>query len=56
MNKTTTFILLLASALFLNACQKNIDVFVPDPGQTNGPDTTWYNTISSVMPVAALQK
>jgi hypothetical protein len=55
MNKTTTFILLLASALFLNACQKNIDVFVPDPGQTNGPDTAWYNTISPAMPVAALQ-
>ena len=55
MKKITTFILLLAGAIFLNACQKNIDVFVPDPGQTNGPDTAWYNSISSTMPVATLQ-
>ncbi len=55
MNKKIATILLIAGALFLNACQKNSDIFVPDAGQTNGPDTVWVNTISSTMPVVALQ-
>ncbi|MEI8058521.1 MAG: hypothetical protein WCG67_00075 [Ferruginibacter sp.] len=55
MNKRTTCLLLLAGTLFLSACQKNVDVFVPDPGQINGPDSTWYNSISAAMPVIALQ-
>ena len=25
------------------------------PGQTNGPDTVWVNTITAAMPVSALQ-
>jgi hypothetical protein len=53
MKKIVT-ILLIAGALLFNACQKNIDDFVPDP-LTNAPDTTWYNIITSTMPVAALQ-
>jgi len=44
-----------AAVFFLCSCQKNIDVFVPDPGQLNGPDTTWYSSISDAMPVAALR-
>lgn len=55
MNKKITILFLLAAALFFTACQKNLDVFVPDPGTTNGPDTTWYATVNSSMPVAALQ-
>jgi hypothetical protein len=55
MNKKITFILSLAAALFFTACQKNIDVFVPDPGTTGGPDTAWYTSVNSTMPVAALQ-
>jgi hypothetical protein len=55
MNKRVTYILLMAGIIFLSACQKNIDVFVPDPGQTNAPDTAWYNTITPAMPVIALQ-
>lgn len=55
MNKRIATILLLSSALFFNACKKNSDVFVPDPGQLNAPDTAWYNTITSSMPVISLQ-
>ncbi len=55
MNKKIATILLIAGTLFLNACQKNSDIFVPDPGQVNAADTTWVNTITSAMPVIALQ-
>jgi hypothetical protein len=47
-------IILIAGAFLLNACQKNIDAFVPDP-LANAPDTNWYNTITNSMPVTALQ-
>lgn len=53
MNKKITYLLLIAGTLFFSSCQKNIDVFVPDG--TTGPDTSWYATVSSSMPVAALQ-
>lgn len=54
--KIKTFILVLAAGGFLlTACQKNIDIFVPDPGQLNGPDTTWYGTVTSTMPVSVLK-
>lgn len=46
---------MFAGSLFLHACQKNIDVFVPDPGQLNGPDTSWQTTISTSMPVSVLK-
>jgi len=54
MTKKIATILIISSALFLTACQKNVDVFVPDPGQT-GPDTTWTATVPSTAPVFALQ-
>ncbi len=47
-------ILLIAGAFLFNACQKNIDAFVPDP-LTNAPDTNWYSIITDTMPVTALQ-
>jgi len=54
--KIKAFILILfAGGLFLNACQKDIDIFVPDPGQLNGPDTSWQNTVSATMPVSVLK-
>lgn len=54
--KIKTFILVfLAGVFFLTACQKNTDIFVPDPGQINGPDTSWQNTITATMPVAVLK-
>lgn len=54
--KIKVFILILfAGASLLNACQKDIDVFVPDPGQSNGPDTSWQNTVTPTMPVTLLK-
>ncbi|MEP7237493.1 MAG: hypothetical protein ABI685_06505 [Ferruginibacter sp.] len=54
--KIKAFILvLLAGGLLLNACQKNIDIFVPDPGQLNGPDTAWQSSITTAMPVSVLK-
>ncbi|MGF2412463.1 hypothetical protein [Ferruginibacter sp.] len=55
MNKKIATILLIGGALFLNACQKSSDIFVPDPGQLNAPDTTWSNTIATSAPVFSLQ-
>jgi hypothetical protein len=50
------FILVLfTGSLVLNACQKDIDIFVPDPGQLNGPDTSWQNSITATMPVSVLK-
>ena len=54
MNKKIVTILFISAAFFLNACQKNSDVFVPDPGQNNTADTTWKNTISATAPVFSL--
>jgi hypothetical protein len=55
MNKKIVTILLISAVFFLNACQKNIDIFVPDPGQLNGADTTWSATLSPTAPVFSLQ-
>jgi hypothetical protein len=55
MNKKIVTILLTAGMLFLYSCQKNSDIFVPDTGQINAPDTSWYSTITTTMPVSALQ-
>lgn len=54
--KLKAFVLILfMGGLFLSACQKDIDIFVPDPGQTNGPDTSWHSTITATMPVSILK-
>jgi hypothetical protein len=54
--KIKTFILILfTGSIMLNACQKNIDIFVPDLGQLNGPDTSWQNSITPGMPVSLLK-
>ncbi len=46
----------LAFAVILfSSCQKDLEFFVPDPGQVNGPDSTWHNVISNNFPVAALK-
>ena len=55
MKRKTIIHVLIAGALFLGACEKNTDIFVPDPGQPNGPDTTWHNTITTAMPVSNLK-
>jgi hypothetical protein len=52
-----TLVLSLVSAIFiLNSCIKEMDVFIPDPGQVSGPDTIWYSAITSSMPVVTLKK
>ncbi len=54
--KLKTFILIFfAGGFLLTACQKNVDVFVPDPGQSNGPDTSWHATVTATMPVSLLK-
>lgn len=55
MKRKTIIHVLITGALFLSACEKNTDIFVPDQGQTNGPDTTWHNTITPAMPVSNLK-
>jgi len=55
MNKKIVTILLIGAAFFLNACQKNIDVFVPDAGQPNSADTTWNSTVAPTAAVFSLQ-
>jgi hypothetical protein len=55
MNKKIIILILFAGSLFLNACQKDIDVFVPDAGQLNGPDTVWQSTITPASPVSVLK-
>jgi hypothetical protein len=54
MEKRVCIIILVISTFLLNACQKSIDAFVPDPNG-NAPDTNWYNSITAAMPVIALQ-
>jgi len=46
---------LIIAAFVLSSCQKDLDVFVPDPGQGAGPDSTWYNSIAATMPVGTLK-
>jgi len=52
MKKTLFYNLLIALAA-LSSCQKDLDLFVPD--LTGGYDSTWHNTLSNTMPVAALK-
>ena len=55
MNIKAFILVLFTGSLFLNACQKDIDIFVPDPGQLNGPDTSWAGTVTAAMPVSVLK-
>lgn len=55
MNRKGWIWVFFAVSLFIHACQKNTDIFVPDPGQLNGPDTSWYNTVTAAMPVSVLK-
>lgn len=55
MNKKIIISVLAAGIFLLNSCQKNTDIFVPDPGQVNGPDTTWQPAVTASMPVSVLK-
>jgi hypothetical protein len=48
-----TFCCIICVGLF--SCEKNTDIIVPDPNQLNGPDTTWYNSITENMSAVALK-
>lgn len=56
MNRRIVALLLISAGLYLSACQKNSDIFVPDPSQINGPDTSWYSVITPTMPVSLLKE
>ena len=51
MRKIIFYIILVASVA-LSSCQKDLDLFVPDP--ITGFDSTWYNTLNNTMPAAGL--
>lgn len=55
MKLTKIIFSLLVSFLLLNGCQKNLDEFIPDTGQPNGPDTTWHPVVTDTMPVFSLR-
>jgi len=52
MRKKIFYTLLIAGVL-LSSCQKDLDLFVPDP--IAGFDSTWHNNIDNSMPVAGLK-
>jgi len=52
-NLLTAF--MIGAGLLLVSCQKDMDQFIPDPGQSIGPDTAWYGSISIAMPVSLLR-
>lgn len=47
------FYTLLITGFLLSSCQKDLDLFVPDP--IAGFDSTWHNNIDNSMPVAGLK-
>ena len=53
-NKFHLFLICI-TAFVMSACQKDIDAIIPNAGQLNGPDTTWYNNITAAMPVTSLK-
>jgi hypothetical protein len=55
MSRKIISLFLIAGSFFFASCQKDSDIFVPDAGQLNGPDTSWYNTLTSTMPVSQLK-
>jgi hypothetical protein len=55
MKRKTIIHVFLAGMLFLSACEKDTDIFVPDHGQLNGPDTSWQPLITNSMAVSNLK-
>jgi hypothetical protein len=50
MNKNLIIVFLIGLVLF-TSCQKDVDQFIPDAGQLNGPDSNWYASIIPTMPI-----
>jgi len=55
MNRFLFFSFCCIICVGLFSCEKNTDIIVPDPNQLNGPDTTWYNTLTENMSAIALK-
>lgn len=55
MNRKIIISFITAGVILFSSCQKSTDIFVPDPGQLNGPDTTWQSIITPAMPVSTLK-
>ncbi len=55
MRKYFTVLMVVVTVFTLQSCVKEVDVFIPDPGQIMGPDSTWYSKPSSLMPVGVLK-
>lgn len=55
MNKKIITAILFTGIILMTACQKDIDMFVPDAGQLNGPDTAWQTTVGNSVSVALLK-
>lgn len=47
--------ILFSGMVLLTACQKDIDVFVPDAGQLNGPDTAWQTAAGNIVSLELLK-
>lgn len=47
-------LLIFTVVLAMSSCKKDSDVFIPDPTLTQGPDTTWLNTLSDSTPARRL--
>ncbi len=56
MKRNIFFYLTIFCTMLLVACQKDIDIFIPDAGQQTSADTNWVNTITSTMPITQLKK
>ena len=56
MNRKIFTSIFIATAIFFSSCQKDVDIFVPDPGQINGPDVNWVPVVTDSMPAGILRK
>ncbi len=48
--KTINRLLFFGLLIGLVSCQQDLDMLVINPGQLNGPDTTWVNAVSAQSP------
>ncbi len=56
MRKFIYSLLLVGCVVVFHSCQKDLDQFIPDPNQLNGPDTAWVAQIGPTTPIAVLRK
>lgn len=55
MNIKSFILIFFAGTVLVSACQKNTDVFIPAPGQLNGPDTTWSASVTASSQLSFLK-